>query len=165
MIGRIAKLAFWIAGALTLLMMVIIVAEVIARELLGFSFLIVDEFAGYLLAAMVFLGLGQTLRDDSLLKIEVVHARITGRARLWYGLLLDAIALSVSLILLFYISKLVISSYERGIHSATVFAIPQYLPQLVLPIGCAVMSLCLLARIAATATALREGPKDDDHGI
>lgn len=163
MVSRLARSAAAIAALIMLIMMVMIVAEVVARQVFHHSFLIVDELAGYMLAGTTFLGLAQTFRRGKFLRIEFLLARIGGRAARLYSILLGLIGLGFCAILTLYTAQLVISSFTRGVTSATIFAIPLYIPQTVIPVGCALLTLCLLERLLDDVRALRV-PAGPAHG-
>ena len=63
-------------------MMALIAIEVICRGFFNVSLLIVDEVAGYMLVAIMFLGATASFRSGSLLRVEFVLNRLTPRARL-----------------------------------------------------------------------------------
>ena len=89
------------AGVLCVIAMMFVVSnEVAARYLLNAPSTWSDETASYLLIAIVFLGLAQTLRTRSHIRIDIVINLVSPRMRLWLELASYAIGLVFSVMLL-----------------------------------------------------------------
>ena len=143
----------WVLIAMTLA----IAAEVVCRSFLGFSLLVVEELAGYLLVALVFLGMGIATHENALFRVEFVikalPAVITEILLVIYRLL----CLGFTLILLLQMYRLVVDSYGRGVSAATTLATPLYLPQLVMVVGAATLALILVAQIVQSVRRVKRG--------
>ena len=72
--GLIAKVSSAIASVLLLGMFALINVEVAMRYLMGASTLVADEYAGYMFAALVFLGMNHAIHAEKLITID-----LTGR--------------------------------------------------------------------------------------
>lgn len=129
-------------------MMLLITLEVICRSFLGFSLTIVDETCGYLVVALLFLGVGYSLREQALLRVEFIINVLPRRVRPVVELFYDLAALGISLVLLYQLARLAVSSWERGMVAPTLMETPIYIPQVVMPLGAALLVLGLLAEIA-----------------
>jgi TRAP-type transport system small permease protein len=128
-------------------MVLVISAEVICRQIFGFSLQITYEIAGYLLAALTYLGLGISLHGGGLFRVDFVYRLIPRRRQQVLQLFYNLISLVFSVILDYQLCRLVISSYAGGYVEPTLLATPLYIPQLVLPIGVTLMIVILLAEI------------------
>lgn len=129
-------------------MMVLITLEVICRSFFGFSLTIVDETGGYLVVALLFLGAAYSLREQALLRVEFLINALPVRVRPVVDLLFDVAALGFSLIILYQLARLTVSSWERGMVAPTLMETPIHLPQIVMPVGALLLVLGLLAEIA-----------------
>jgi C4-dicarboxylate transporter, DctQ subunit len=76
------------------MMMILTTADVVARYVFNSPTMWADEIASYLLIAIVFLGLGQNLRTDGHIRIDVVTNLVTPSFRR----LLDAFAYAVGIL-------------------------------------------------------------------
>lgn len=70
-----------LAGATTLVLMVMVTGGVVARRVFHAPLLFVEEVSGYLVLAIVFLGLAYTLKDGGHIRVDVVFGRLGGAAR------------------------------------------------------------------------------------
>lgn len=148
-----------IGSALLLIMMAMIVVEVVLRGLFKSSLLVVDEYSGYLVVAITFLGIPFALRDQALLRVDVVIDRLRGRGRALAELVFDLVSFACAAALGWFLLRMVLTSYERGTFTTTPAMTPLWLPQAIMPIGIALTLLVLAGRIRASLTALR-GQRD-----
>lgn len=142
---------------IVLLMALSIAAEVVCRGLFGFSLMIVEETGGYLLAALVFLGMGIALHDRVLFRVEFLIHALPERTRQSLQLLFDLLSLAFMLILGWQLLRLVMQSYERGVQAATTLATPLYLPQMLMVAGAVSVILVLLKQVAEDVAQLQGG--------
>ncbi|WP_163271830.1 TRAP transporter small permease subunit [Chelativorans alearense] len=143
----LAKLAGVFAALSLVAMFLHIVYEMILRNLFDTSTFVLDEFVGYEVSAMMFLGLGWTYLRGELLKLDLFYERLgPGGQRLLRGFG-DITALVLTLFLLVHIGDTVITTYSRGTVSASIARVPQFLPQSMVFIGLVVFALCLTTRL------------------
>ncbi|KDD17846.1 TRAP transporter small permease [Bordetella bronchiseptica] len=140
---------------IVLAMTLLIAAEVVCRALFGFSLLIVEEVGGYLLVALVFLGMGVALHDGVLFRAEFVINALGERARLVLQCVFDAVCLAGMAMLSWQLGVQVYESYVRGVRAATTLATPLYLPQLFMVAGALSTALVLLSQLLEGMTRLR----------
>ncbi|AWP73584.1 TRAP transporter small permease [Bordetella bronchiseptica] len=140
---------------IVLAMTLLIAAEVICRALFGFSLMIVEEVGGYLLVALVFLGMGVALHDGVLFRAEFVINALGERARLILQCVFDAVCLAGMAMLSWQLGVQVYESYARGVRAATTLATPLYLPQLFMVAGALSTALVLLSQLLEGLARLR----------
>ena len=80
-VERITDAAGVLAGAATLAPTGMVTGGGVARRVLNAPLLFVEEVSGYLVLAIVFLGLAYTLKDDGHIRVDVVFGRLTGGVR------------------------------------------------------------------------------------
>lgn len=134
-----------LAELLMLAMMAMITVEIVCRSLAGFSLLLIDEVAGYVLVAILFLGVTTSFRSGSLLRVEFIINRLPPRARLWLDGTFDLVGFGFVAILDYAMIKFVLSTFERDMHAPTLLATPLYIPQSVMPLGTTLLAVALLA--------------------
>jgi len=148
-VDRVMQVQRWLSEITIVVMCLMIAAEVVCRSLFDFSLLIADELGGYFLVALVFLGMGCALHDGALFRVEFVLRSLPERGQRALQLLFDVLGLGFAVLLTWQMYGLVRESYESGVEAATTLATPQYIPQIVMVVGAATMTLVLLAKCAA----------------
>lgn len=137
-----------VSGAVLIAALVVLVAsEVIARGLFNVSLMLADEYSGYIVVALVFLGIPYALFHDALLRVDFLFERLRGRKREVLALIFDIVSLAVTLVLGFYLTRMVITTFERGTFSSTPAMTPLWIPQAVMPLGILLIVVILLARL------------------
>jgi len=148
-VGLIGRISSAISATLLLGMFALINVEVATRYILRSSTLLADEYAGYMFAALVFLGMNQAIHSEKLITID-----LTGR---WGSLMNGSVMrfikalllLGLNLMLLYAATLTLMMSIRfqsRSIqYSKTILAYPQSI----------VVAGLVLASIAAFALLLR----------
>ena len=149
----------WVLVAMTLA----IAAEVVCRSFLGFSLLVVEELAGYLLVALVFLGMGIATHENSLFRVEFVIKALPPVITEILLVIYRLLCLGFTLILLLQMYRLVVDSYDRGVSAATTLATPLYVPQIVMVIGAGTLALILVAQIVQSVRRVRRGAQQTGY--
>ncbi len=135
-------------------MVLVISAEVVSRGVFNFSLQITHELAGYRLVAVTFLGIGISLHDRALFRVEFLFSRLPAHGQHALQLVFDLLALGFGVVLDHQLIRLVMSSYTREVREATILATPLYIPQIVMPVGVSLMIIVLLAHIWGDFRAL-----------
>lgn len=125
----------------------LMITEVIARSFFSFSLGFSWEVSGYLMGAVMFLGAAQALKVGAHVRITLLLGLLPKR----YAYLLDLLSTSMATLLSFYMFRaflqMTLSSWDRGTVSATVNAIPLYIPQSSFALGMLVLTLQLTVRV------------------
>ena len=118
-----------------LLMALIIVAEVVARNLFKFSFLYIEEISGYLMVCTIFLGLAITMKEGRHIRVDLIIDKLSARKKKWLNI--SACSLGLFFAMTFFIGSLwfVKESYETHAEAITLLHTPFFIPQLLIPIG------------------------------
>jgi TRAP-type C4-dicarboxylate transport system permease small subunit len=135
----------------------LIAAEAVARNLFGFSLQITDEVGGYLLVAVAFLSLSVAQAHGAYHEVELLQARLPARARLLSALLFDVLSLAACLVLAWQLVRLELNTWRSEDVAPTPLGTPLWLPQLVMPVGAAIVSLTLLRTVLGRLRRLRAG--------
>jgi TRAP-type C4-dicarboxylate transport system permease small subunit len=125
-----------------------VVAQVAARKL-GVDWPGLDAYAGYSIAAALFLALPQTLRRGDHIRVTLLLQRLPARARnaFEYGCL--AVAFGLAAYVAFYASRLVWVSYATHDVSQGLDATPLWIPQLSMALGCIGFAVALADALLA----------------
>ena len=146
---------------LVVVMALLIFAEVVCRAVFGFSLMITDEIAGYLLVALVFLGMPVALAKGALFRVEMVLSQLPRRGRAGLELVFNLLSLALSLVLLGQLWLFVLDSWRRGVRAPTVLATPLYLPQSLMVIGMATLVCVLLLHVLRDVRILASRSRDE----
>lgn len=133
-----------LAGVCVLAILVIVCAEVALRQF-KHSMLVTDEIAGYLNAALVFLGLAYTLKNGGFIRVEVVYDAMPSALRQAARWLFTFVATVFVGLILYYAVEHVSYSFEQDTRAISVLDTPEWIPQSVMVVGLAVLFLQLLA--------------------
>lgn len=161
MIRFVLRFAVFAGGLLIVALMLIVASEVVSRSVFNHSFLVADEYSGYIAVMLVFLGIPYALHEEALLRVDFFFERMRGRWRLLVALLFDLISLAVTLIIGFYLTRMALTTFERGTFSSTPAMTPLWIPQIVMPVGILLLTVVLLARLFRGVHALRGGAQSE----
>jgi TRAP-type C4-dicarboxylate transport system permease small subunit len=136
-----------LAGLLLVALLILINVEVVARYVFGGSTLIADEYGGYLMAWITMLGAIHLLRADRHLSMTWLVDRLSPRVQNLVGICAALLGLAISAVLLYATYLLVAGSARFGTTSIQPSATPLVWPQLILPIGYALLCLAYVEEI------------------
>jgi len=147
-----------VLGSLALLALALLVtAEVLTRNLLGFSLLVADEYSGYLGVAIAFFGIPFALSEEALLRVDAFIHKIRGRRRAVLELLFNLISLAVAGIFTWQFGRMTLRTWERGSFASTPAETPLWIPQSVMVAGSVLIVIVALWRLAGNLRDLRSG--------
>jgi TRAP-type C4-dicarboxylate transport system permease small subunit len=149
-IERVSYITGYVAGWVLLGIIGLTMAEVVTRYVLRQPFILCDEFGGYSLFAITFLGLAYCGKEKGHIRItflvERISPRVAGRIRI----------VTLSLALLYVAIGSVVSwefiadSFQREIKSNSWLMVPLKWPQMFLPVGFTLYTLVLIMQILVT---------------
>jgi TRAP-type C4-dicarboxylate transport system permease small subunit len=145
----LASLGRWLAGGILLAATGLITAEIVLRALFNRSTFAVEEFSGYAMAAMIFLGAAHTLQRGGHIRIRLFSDRLGPGGRLWLERLALAVGVAFASLLLYAFFNLFWDSWSYGTRSLYPSRTPRYLPHGLVLVGIALLWLefvVLLAR-------------------
>lgn len=146
-VETISEAAGYLAAAGVLALTALIASSVIARRIFGSPILAADELSGYLLLAIVFLGLAYTMKAGGHIRVDILLAHVPPRARAGLDALATILAVAFTLALLGGTWALVAAYYQHGTLSFKYLQIPLWIPGALLVIGAALLVLQLVAQL------------------
>jgi len=145
----------WTAGVFMAVALVISVAEILYRSLLDKTLYITDEYTGYLMAMLTFMGLAYTLRERGHIRMMFLPHVIKGRAHVVYNMACYTVGfLFCAALTLFtweFFWDSVVSESQSMQVSETYLAIPQFF----LPVGSFLLTLQFAAEFLKGLAVLR----------
>lgn len=143
----LAEGAGYLAGSVVFGLTLLIAAGVFARRVLGAPLLVVDEVSGYLLLAIVFLGLAYTMKAEGHIRSDILLAHVPPRARQRLETFATCLALGFTGVLLAGAWAIAAEYYTRGTLSFKYLQIPLWIPASLLVVGVALLLLQLALRL------------------
>lgn len=153
--GLIEYVSEALSSLALIVMIVLIGAEAIMRNLFGGSLQITSEIGGYLLVAVTFLSMSVSEAHGAFHRVELVQARMSRPARIWLQIVFDACSLTISLLVTWQLGRLAFNSWNSGDVAPTPLQTPLWLPQMVMGIGMASLCLALLRSAHSKYAALQ----------
>jgi TRAP-type C4-dicarboxylate transport system permease small subunit len=141
---RCATGGAYLAGAALVAICVLVMSEIIARNVLGTSTMIADEMCGYLNVAVVFLGLAYTMQQGGFIRVELLYHKFATRTKRIADALSVLLSFAYICIVLYYMAKYALFSYQNDIRSAELTQTPLFIPQAVLVLGACLLVIYLL---------------------
>lgn len=143
-IDFLSTAGMYVSGIGIACMALLITLEITGRHLFGYSMLVVDEWSGYLLVIVTFLGLAYTMKTHGFLQIEFFLNRLSLRSRRVFHFALVLLALFYALLIDYKLMLHTWSSYVTGQVSISISQTPLYIPKLFMPLGMFLLVLELL---------------------
>jgi TRAP-type C4-dicarboxylate transport system permease small subunit len=128
-------------------MAVIVLSEIITRNLFDFSLEMSDELGGYIIVGITFLSLPVCQVYRSYHHVQFLQARLSPRARALSHIVFDLLSLGFCLILVWQLARVVIETYHTGDVAPTLLATPLWIPEAVMPIGAVAASISVLRAV------------------
>jgi TRAP-type C4-dicarboxylate transport system permease small subunit len=126
----------------------VVITEIVTRNLFGFSFEISEEIGGYIIVGISFMSLPVCQVYRSYHHVQFVQARLSRRMQAASHLLFDILSLLFCLVVLWQLTRFVMDSYRSGDQAPTLLGTPLWIPQAFMPIG------VLAATISVTRSML-----------
>lgn len=154
-----------LAGLALLGMMALVSVHVGMRAIFGTGIRGTEELSKYLMIFVVYAGLAATLRDGGFIRMDLVLRRLPPRVRRVVERSMRFVSLVFLVVLTWFTSTLAWSSWQQGTESIGVLRTPLWIPQSVMALGCAVISvqvfvLLLIPREGRDTSAIEEAESE-----
>jgi TRAP-type transport system small permease protein len=127
---------------------VVVLIEIVTRNLLGFSFEASEEIGGYIVVAISFLSLPVCQVYRSYHHVQFVQSRLSPRMQAASHILFDALSLGFCLLLVWQLSRFVLQTWRAEDIAPTLLATPLWIPQSLMPLGALAASVSLARSLA-----------------
>ena len=150
------------SGWLVPLMMLLVLYEVFMRYILDQPPMIADEFSGYLLVALAYLGAAFTWKEGGHVRITALINRLPQKTANWLGLITRALTLLFALVLIQSGYSLIAFSFKFNMSSASWMRIPLQGPHLTMVIGFAFLALVIIVDVSKATMNLLSGRRVEE---
>lgn len=144
-IDRISGFGGWTAGVMMVLALAIGISEIVARYVFGKTLYIADEYSGYLMAMLTFLGLAYTLRERGHIRMMFLVHFLKGRTRTIFNMGCMLVGIIFCAGLAWFTGEFFWDSVVNRTQSMQITETYLAIPQAFLPIGSFFLLLQFLA--------------------
>jgi TRAP-type C4-dicarboxylate transport system permease small subunit len=155
-IDNLSGFGGWVAGGMMIMALMLVMGEIVARSVFDTTLYVTDEYSGYLMAMLTFMGLAYTLRERGHIRMMFLPHILRGRAHVGFNMVCFTVGLLFCVGLTYFTWEFfwdsVVSESQSMQISETYLAIPQAF----LPIGSFLMTLQFLAELLKGIAQLRQ---------
>lgn len=145
-LDRIMTAAAVLAGALIVLVMLMVCAKVFSRYFFGVGIVGVDQISGTLLVYVTFLAAAWVLRREQHVTIDILLSSVGDGPRRWMNIVASLLGAAVCFLLMVYGTLEVWQSWQRGVRVAAELEIYRAYNLAVIPLGSFLLFIQLLRR-------------------
>ncbi|MEA3359446.1 MAG: TRAP transporter small permease [Thermodesulfobacteriota bacterium] len=147
-------------GWLLMVLMFMILVEVLTRYILQSPLSIAEEYGGYILVFITFLGLGYTWKERGHIRVELIINVLSPKAQNWLRLITIILAITFSIVMIKASYDLVSYSYLFGTRSGSWLRTPLIWPQIGLIIGSVLLFIQLTAEFIRAIMNLKQEERE-----
>ncbi len=149
--------AGYTAGLVLIAIIGLTMVEVFSRYVLESPLILSDEFGGYALIAISFLGLAFCARDGSHIRITFVVGKLPGGAASMVRVATLLLSLGFVVVAAWVNWQFLADSFARNMRSNSLLMVPLKWPQMAMPVGLSLLALLLLSRLVMGVRDLLAG--------
>lgn len=140
----------------TLILVLLVAFDVLARYLFNTGWVALQEAEWHLMAPIALFGMSYAMRHDAHVRVDFIYERFPARLRHGLDLVAALATVVVSVLIIKYSYNYVLQSWEIGEGSPDPGGLPaRYALKALIPIGFAVLGLEGIARAIRAATLVR----------
>lgn len=147
----------WIAGGLTMVMMVAVMREVVGRYFFNAPSDWSLELCGYLLVGLAYLAAADTELAEGHIRIDFLYERFRGKAKKVVDILVACFGLLWSGTLIWEGIRIAFHSLATNARSADAMMWPLFPSQVMVPVGSSLLFLVLVGKLAKHVGELVKG--------
>jgi TRAP-type transport system small permease protein len=122
----------------------IVITELVTRNVFGFSFEASEELGGYIIVGITFLSLPVCQVYRAYHHVQFVQNRLSPRMRALSHLVFDLLSIVFTVVLVWQLTRFAMQSYRSEDAAPTLLATPLWIPQAIMPIGMVAVTASLL---------------------
>jgi TRAP-type C4-dicarboxylate transport system permease small subunit len=160
-IDRASGFSGGVAAVIIVAALFIAIAEIVMRSVFGKTIYIADEYAGYMMAMLTFMGLAYTLRERGHIRVMVIIHFLQGKRRVIYTMICTFIGVLFCAGLTYHTFVFFWDSVVNKTQSMQITETYLAIPQAFLPIGSFLLMLQFLSEFLKGLAML----KNDTEGL
>jgi TRAP-type C4-dicarboxylate transport system permease small subunit len=139
-----------LTGTVLVALVSLVCLEALLRGAFNYSLGFAEELTGYGVVFITFFGAALALRGGSLFQVHFLLDRWPETARHWLIRIFVIAALIICVVLAWKAKDLTLSSFSRGKFAPTVLRTPLWIPQVIPPLGFALIGFFLVEQFLLT---------------
>ena len=163
-IEHVATWAGWFSAWLIAAMALLVFVEVVMRYAASQPLMVADEFAGYMLVAIAYLGVARTWREKGHPRITALVNILSPKLSTWLRLITRFLVLAFMVILCLTSYGYVADTLRLGLASASWLRVPLVGPHMFLPIGFTLLALLVVVDLFQDIKAISVGSSTEGMG-
>ena len=156
-IGKIVTVSGHFGGWLIVLMGLLIFVEAVSRYIFNWALMLSDEFAGYILVALAYIGASYTWRQRAHVRITFLVSRLSPKVASWVRLISMVVVFIFLITLLWSTYSFLLMSFRLQMHSSSWLRLPLQGPHITLMIGFTFFALVVILDIVRAMIKIRAG--------
>ncbi|WP_251976227.1 TRAP transporter small permease subunit [Salinicola avicenniae] len=140
----------WASAALAALAMallfILMLSEIVSRNLLGFSLGFTWEISGYLLGLIIFMASSWSLRNEKHIRITLLRENLPAGGVRWLDLLATLLGAVIAVFFSAAFIGFCLQTWQSGTVSSTPQQIPLIYPRLLMAMGLMIFTATLIVR-------------------
>ena len=142
-----SRIGAYLSALAMLVIVALISVEIGARSLFSSSTLIADEYSGYLMVAVVMLGLSYTFAEGGHIRINILTSRLSDSSAQILDILVSLAALLMFAFFLYHSVLMVYDSFSYDMRADSISETPVYIPQIMIVLGFTFLTLQVAAYV------------------
>lgn len=142
-----SRIGAYLSALAMLVIVALISVEIGARSLFSSSTLIADEYSGYLMVAVVMLGLSYTFAEGGHIRINILTSRLSDSSAQILDILVSLAALLMCAFFLYHSVLMVYDSFSYDMRADSISETPVYIPQIMIVLGFTFLTLQVAAYV------------------
>jgi len=157
--NRCVDYFFYLAGALVISMLLVIVIDVTLRYVFRSSIVWGFEFTEYALIYITFLGTAWLLKHGDHVKMDILLVSLKPGAQAWLVFIASGLLVIACILLLWYGINSTLDAIQTNAMSVKYYSIPKFILLIIIPISSFLLLIQALKNIAAGYRSLRAPSK------
>ncbi len=146
LIDTVVKGCANVASIILTVMTLLITLEVVMR-FFGYSMLFTEEYSGYMVLAIMLLGVAYSREKNALLTVDFFFTRLSPQGQRVLATIYGLASLVFCLLLTYYLSKFFLGTLARKAFATTTTQTPLWIPQVFFPIGMVLLSIVVFRKL------------------
>lgn len=134
-------------------MAIIVLIEIVTRNIFGFSFEASEELGGYIIVAISFLSLPVCQVYRAYHHVMFVQARLSPRMKAASHVLFDFLSFGFCALMVWQLTRFTLQSFRSEDVSISLLATPLWIPQAIMPIGALAAAISLARSLLGNVRA------------
>ncbi len=144
-IDKGSRFGAWLSALAMLVTVALISVEIGARSLFKSSTLIADEYSGYLMVAVVMLGISYTFVEGGHIRINILTSRLSGQSARVLDAVVSLAAFLMCAFFLYHSVLMVYDSFSYDMRADSLSETPIFIPQIMIVVGFFLLTLQVAA--------------------